>query len=299
MLELNLVYKEESDIKYKISNFPDGQQDVTITTNNDTSFFRQVNEVIIKSSFNNFKDLELIICATKALRNLKVERIHLYIPYILGARSDRKFVEGGTSYLKDVVAPILNAQNYITVTCIDAHSDVAAACINNLEVTDNSWFVRVALTKQNQISLKNAVDSFTLISPDAGALKKIYNLAEKLEYKKDILIASKHRDITTGKILSTNVPLNAGEHTNNNFLIVDDICDGGRTFIEIAKAIHEIRPDAKVSLAITHGIFSGGYYELSKHIDHIYCTNSVKDIEIESDSDYTVSKDYITQINVY
>lgn len=294
MLELNLVYKEASDIEYKISKFPDGQQDITIT-----KFDKKVNEVIIKSSFNNFKDLELIICATKALRNLKVERIHLYIPYILGARSDRKFVEGGTSYLKDVIAPILNAQNYITVTCIDAHSDVAAACINNLEVMDNSWFIKIALTKQNQISLQNAVDSFTLISPDAGALKKIYNLAEKIGYKRDILIASKHRDITTGKILSTNVPLNAGEHTNNNFLIVDDICDGGRTFIEIAKAIHEMRPDAKVSLAITHGIFSAGFYELSKHIEHIYCTNSISDINIESDSDYTVSKDYLTQINVY
>ena len=294
MLELNLVYKEASDIEYKISKFPDGQQDITIT-----KFDKKINEVIIKSSFNNFKDLELIICTTKALRNLKVERIHLYIPYILGARSDRKFVEGGTSYLKDVIAPILNAQNYITVTCIDAHSDVAAACINNLEVMDNSWFVKVALTKQNQISLQNAVDSFTLISPDAGALKKIYNLAEKIGYKRDILIASKHRDITTGKILSTNVPLNAGEHTNNNFLIVDDICDGGRTFIEIAKAIHEMRPDAKVSLAITHGIFSAGFYELSKHIEHIYCTNSISDINIESDSDYTVSKDYLTQINVY
>jgi ribose-phosphate pyrophosphokinase len=294
MLELNLVYKEASDIEYKISKFPDGQQDVTIT-----KFDKKVNEVIIKSSFNNFKDLELIIAATKALRNLKVERIHLYIPYILGARSDRKFVEGGTSYLKDVIAPILNAQNYITVTCIDAHSDVAAACINNLEVIDNSWFIKIALTKQNQISLQNAVDSFTLISPDAGALKKIYNLAEKLNYKKDILIASKHRDIKTGKILSTYVPLNAGEYTNNNFLIVDDICDGGRTFIEIAKAIHEMRPDAKVSLAITHGIFSAGFYELSKHIEHIYCTNSISDINIESDSDYTVSKDYLTQINVY
>ena len=299
MLELNLVYEGASDIKYKISKFPDGQQDVTITKLGAFTPLKQVNEVTIKSDFKNFKDLELIICATKALRNLYVERIHLYIPYILGARSDRKFVEGGTSYLRDVIAPILNAQNYITVTCIDAHSDVAAACINNLEVMDNSWFIKTALTKNNQISLQNTVDSFTLISPDAGALKKIYNLAEKIGYNKDILIASKHRDIETGKILSTYVPLKTGEHTNDNFLIVDDICDGGRTFIEIAKAIHEIRPDAKVSLAITHGIFSGGFYELSKHINHIYCTNSLRDIDIEPDSDYTVSKDYITQINVY
>lgn len=30
MTVLNLVYPEKSNIKYKISNFPDGQQDITI-----------------------------------------------------------------------------------------------------------------------------------------------------------------------------------------------------------------------------------------------------------------------------
>jgi ribose-phosphate pyrophosphokinase len=104
------------------------------------------------------------------------------------------------------------------------------------------------------------------------------------------LIASKHRDIQSGKILSTYVPLKDGEHTNNNFLIVDDICDGGRTFIEIAKVIHEIRPKAKVSLAVTHGIFSAGFNELSKYIEHIYCTNSIYNIEDNFN---------ITQIDVY
>lgn len=294
MLRLNLVYENQSDISYKISKFPDGQQDVTITSMNQLGW-DPVDEVKIISRFNNFRDLELIICATKALRNMRVHKIHLYIPYILGARSDRQFVEGGTSYLRDVVAPVLNLQNYKTVTCIDVHSDVASACINNLIVQNNVNIFK-GLLKLDTVT-KNY--DFTLVSPDAGAMKKIYTLAEKIEYKKDIIIASKHRDIETGKILSTHVPLNAGEHTNNNFLIVDDICDGGRTFIEIAKAIHAMRPEAKVSLVITHGIFSNGLYELSKHIKHIYCTNSVRDYDVEYNSDYTVSKDYLTQINVF
>jgi ribose-phosphate pyrophosphokinase len=285
---LNLANEELSNIKYKISKFPDGQQDVTIFKIG--NYINKQSEVTIKSRFNDFKDLELIICSTKALRNMGVEKIHLYIPYLLGARSDRQFVEGGTSYLRDVIAPILNLQNYSSVSCIDAHSDVASACINNLKVIDNHGFIKIALARHNQISLKNAVDSFTLVSPDAGALKKIYNLANNIRYNKDILIASKHRDIQSGKILSTYVPLRDGEHTNNNFLIVDDICDGGRTFIEIAKVIHEIRPKAKVSLAVTHGIFSAGFNELSKYIEHIYCTNSIYNIEDNFN---------ITQIDVY
>jgi ribose-phosphate pyrophosphokinase len=289
MLELDLVNLKNGDIEYKISKFPDGQQDVTITN------LRYIDEVLIKSRFNNFKDLELILCATKALRNLKVNKIHLYIPYILGARSDRQFAIGGTSYLRDIIAPILNAQNYETISCLDVHSDVASACINNLTVHDN---VEIFKSLLNLDTVTKNYD-FTLVSPDAGAMKKIYTLAEKIKYKKDILIASKHRDIETGKILSTHVPLNYGEHTDNNFLIVDDICDGGRTFIEIAKAIHEIRPEAKVSLLITHGIFSAGFLSLSEHIEHIYTTNSISDINIEPYSDYTISKSYLTQLNIF
>lgn len=289
MLELDLVNLKNGDIEYKISKFPDGQQDVTITN------LRYKDEVLIKSRFNNFKDLELILCATKALRNLKVNKIHLYIPYILGARSDRQFAIGGTSYLRDIIAPILNAQNYETISCIDVHSDVAPACINNLVIHDN---VNLFKSLLNLDTVTKNYD-FTLVSPDAGAMKKIYTLAEKIKYKKDILIASKHRDIETGKILSTHVPLNYDEHTDNNFLIVDDICDGGRTFIEIAKAIHEIRPEAKVSLLITHGIFSSGFLSLSEHIEHIYTTNSISDINIEPYSDYTISKSYLTQLNIF
>lgn len=54
MLELDLVNLKNGDIEYKISKFPDGQQDVTITN------LRYVDEVLIKSRFNNFKDLELV-----------------------------------------------------------------------------------------------------------------------------------------------------------------------------------------------------------------------------------------------
>mgnify|MGYP000559891090 CR=1 FL=1 len=51
----------------------------------------------------------------------------------------------------------------------------------------------------------------------------------------NIVVASKHRDIKTGKITSTEVPGLSTEDGAKQFYIVDDICDGGRTFIELAK----------------------------------------------------------------
>ena len=62
---LNLTNEETSDIKYKISIFPDGQQDITITEFRfDKKLPKDKNSVEIKSRFNSFKDLELIIAST-------------------------------------------------------------------------------------------------------------------------------------------------------------------------------------------------------------------------------------------
>jgi ribose-phosphate pyrophosphokinase len=83
----------ESTIQYKVSKFPDGQQTIDITDVYITS-----PKVEIRSRLNNFRDLELIVCATQALRNLGVKDIELYVPYFIGGRSDRKFQVGGVHY---------------------------------------------------------------------------------------------------------------------------------------------------------------------------------------------------------
>ncbi len=292
---LNLVYPESGNINYEKVKFPDGQQDVKIKLNNQMT----PKSVMIVSRFNNFRDLEIILCATKALRNMGIKELYLTIPYLLGGRSDRLFQYGGTSYLRDIVAPIINAQNYEKVITLDTHSDVTEACINNLVNRNNHQIIYHFIN-----NLFNDDKKFTLISPDAGALKKVWSLLGYLKFEKinvddDIIIASKHRDINTGNITHTEVPLKAGEHTHNRFLIVDDICDGGRTFIEIAKVIKDYRPEAKIYLVVTHGIFSKGLYELSKYFDAIFTTNSISDINTSEFSDYTVDDNFLNQYNVY
>ena len=46
---------------------------------------------------------------------------------------------------------------------------------------------------------------FILISPDAGANKKIFKVAEQIDYEGDIITCSKHRDVD-GKLTKTFVP---------------------------------------------------------------------------------------------
>lgn len=293
MYTLNLVYPEKSDISFKHSKFPDGQQTIDITS---APAFVKSRDVKIYSRLNNFRDLEVIICANQALRELAVSSVSLYVPYFMGARSDRKFAEGGVNYLKQVICPIINAQKFDCVIVLDPHSDVLEACLNNYEKIDNHLIVKNALT---DIDNKNgAQDRIVLVSPDAGAYKKIFDVARKFGIDK-IITANKVRDMKTGNILRTEIPV-LDQHENLKYVIVDDICDGGRTFIELAKAIHDSRPTAEVYLVVTHGIFSNGFLELSREIKKVYCTNSYSDRnDIEHDSQYTVGKEFLTQFNVF
>ncbi len=314
---LNLVNpKDKLSFKYEISRFPDGQQSLRLIEDGYDTFDSLKNrEIKIKSRLNNFLDLEIIICATQALREAGVNDISLYIPYCVGARSDRKFSEGGINYIKTVIAPIINSQGYSSVTILDPHSDVLEACINNFKKVNNSNLVNFALKEilledwrktSDDISfegwykydwLKNP--DIVLVSPDAGAYKKVFDVAKSFSIEK-IITATKVRDLKTGQILHTEIPT-LDQHNNLRYVIVDDICDGGRTFIELAKAIKDSRPTAEIYLVVTHGIFSSGFAELGKYFNGIYCTNSVEDI-LKDPEDTDIEremKEKVKQLNVF
>jgi ribose-phosphate pyrophosphokinase len=117
-----------------------------------------------------------------------------------------------------------------------------------------------------------------LISPDAGASKKIYDVA-KFNNLGNVVTASKVRE--NGQIVKTDIPNLDKYDESYKFIICDDICDGGRTFIELAKAIKETHPNNELYLVVSHGIFSAGFDELSKYFKRIFTTNSYQEFESE------------------
>lgn len=306
MTTLNLVDIDKSDIKYQIQRFPDGQNNLVINPYSvaEIKTIMETNElsIQIKSRLNNWLDLELIVCTVASLKELGVEEIHLYTPYIMGARSDRKFEEGGNNYLRDVICPIINSLNFKTVTCIDPHSDVLEACIKGFKKESNyklvAHFAIGGIIRNMNLPArlkdeyhkspqglywdKRGFDNLLLIAPDGGASKKIYKLAEQIGYKGDIITCSKERD-ANGKLTKTVVPINKFE--GKDLIIIDDIIDGGSTFINIVKELRgklnnytKFNTEPKIYLIVTHGIFSKGFEELSEYFDGIYCTNSYSDI---------------------
>jgi ribose-phosphate pyrophosphokinase len=269
-LKLDLTNVLNSDIGFKTSQYPDGQQSISI------DYFDSRQSVRISSRMNSFKDVELIICTNQVLKEYGVNNIELYVPYFLGGRSDRKFGTTDTNYLKNVICPIINSQGFSKVIVLDPHSDVLEACLTNFVKINNFDLVKYSLT---DIDNKNdARERICLVSPDAGAYKKIFDVANRFEINK-VVTANKVRDMKTGNIIRTELPtmdLRGIEH----LIVIDDICDGGRTFIELAKAIKEIT-EIPIYLIVTHGIFSAGYFELGKYFSGIYTTNSIKDIDTD------------------
>lgn len=270
MKVLNLANANNWNIGYKLNKFPDGQQNTVI----DPSDVLPGNEVLIKTRLRNFLDLEVLLCATASLRELHVDNIFLYITYFCGARSDRKFQEGGNNYLKSVICPIINSQGYRAVTVLDPHSDVLEACLTNFSRQDATPIV-------NSI-VQGLSEPPVLVAPDAGAAKRVGNLATRLGIK-EVVTASKSRDVVTGAITGTHIEGVEPTKDDKTYLIVDDICDGGRTFIELAKAIRSKREGGQgkttIRLFVTHGIFSAGLEPLRAHIDHIHTTNSYSEHE--------------------
>jgi ribose-phosphate pyrophosphokinase len=283
---LNLVDIDKSDIKYQIQKFPDGQQNVVLksSVNYDIPMANGIGlsdikkyPIQIKARLNNFLDLELIICATKSLRAVGVKEIHLYTPYFMGARSDRQFERGGNRYLADVICPIINSLNFESVSILDPHSYVLGNLINNFKSETNEQLVGFALGNIYPSGVKYTPDNYILVSPDAGASHKIYKLAEQIDYKGDIITCSKERD-ANGKLTNISLMNLPKDAWTKDLIIVDDICDGGQTFINIAKHFKENYGDlkGKMYLIITHGIFSKGTTELGHYFDAIYTTNSYK-----------------------
>jgi len=172
-----------------------------------------------------------------AMRRVGVQSLSLTIPYFPGARQDR-VCNTGECLSAAFYANLINQQGFKKVIMFDAHSDVVPALVNNVCALNNHAYVASCLNGE----------VVTLISPDAGANKKVFSLSRHLGGL-EVVRADKKRDVTNGAIIGTDVF--ADDLTGKHCVIVDDIISGGRTFIELAKKLKE-KNAGKISLIVSH-----------------------------------------------
>lgn len=205
-------------------------------------------------------------------RGLYTSLIYPYLPY---ARQDRIMQEDEPFSLK-IFCDMINAQKFENVTIYDPHSDVVPALIDNCKVIPQWDIARWTMPTEY-------FNERLFVSPDAGAYKKLSKL---ITDDQRIAIGVKKRN-AEGKITHTAV-FSPTPIEGQDCVIVDDICDGGRTFIELAKAL-KTRGARSVTLYITHGIFSQGVDVLRPYIDRIYTTNSFPNVQ----TDYLFVKEIV------
>lgn len=258
---------ESVDIPVDVFTFSGGEEQVKIDSTLAELSGRDDTVVIeyeIRSS-SDFMRLAMIKDAVERMVKFGTEIIlvMLYTPY---ARQDRVCEPGEALSLKRF-GKMLNALEFDRVIVADPHSDVTAAVIDNLEVIPQEDIVKAML--QWYVSK----GEFAIVSPDAGALKKIHKVSKALGGV-DVFCAEKIRDTKTGDILSTKIDVE--DFKGQNLLIVDDICDGGRTFVELAKVL-KARGAGRIDLYVTHGIFSRGLDNLEGLINNVHSLNVWED----------------------
>ena len=250
-------------IEFEMFKFSGGEIHIKLNNRIDYSV---VTKVVITQRIKNSDDIMAIMFAKDALERKGIRNFELIIPYVPYARQDRVAVEGESFTLK-VFCNIINSMKFDEVVVIDAHSDVTTALLDRSRNISNSRFVEYAL---KDISETNLI----LVSPDAGASKKTHSLFKEIPNRfTDLIQCDKIRDVRNGEI--TGVKVFSDDLKGSPCLIVDDICDGGRTFIEIASELKN-RGAGNIYLFVTHGIFSKGYAQLSNHFKRIFTTNSIK-----------------------
>lgn len=245
------------EIQISSFTFSGGEVQVKVMDND----LSDCSRIFIKAFLHSSEEIFKLLMLTDALKRLTGNTpINLDIPYIPYARQDRVCDRGEALGIK-VFANLINSQGYANVTVWDAHSDVAVALINNCAN------VKVSALIHSMPILANI-----LVSPDAGANKKIFELATSYPDKfTKVIRADKTRDVKTGTITGTEVYCE--DLQGQPVLIVDDICDGGKTFIELAKKLDE-KNAGYIYLYVTHGIFSKGLEVFEGLIDRIYVANS-------------------------
>lgn len=226
-------------------------------------------DVILYAILTNSDDVMTLVMLVDALRETGIKNITLSMPYVPYARQDRVCNRGEALSIR-AFAKIINSLNFSSVIVLDPHSDVTPAIIDRCRIVPRASVMGIHKDVYAWI-IKDDTSPMYLVSPDAGAVKKSYEITKEFPQFDGIIFADKVRDVKTGEIVRTtvhNVPFDIDEA---RLLVCDDICDGGRTFIELAKVLKPHKPK-ELNLYVTHGIFSQGKDLLGEYFDNIWCT---------------------------
>lgn len=211
------------------------------------------------------EDIMRLMMEIDAYRQAGYFNINLYLPYVPYGRQDR-VTSPGTNFGLAAFCSILKTAKLHEILIVDPHSQVTVkqlreVCIFQTVVEQHE------LLEHLPIFDGRPKEDWVVVAPDKGARERAQKAALELSIP-NVVTADKIRDPDTGHIV--NISLD-GTVTGKHVLVVDDICDGGRTFIELAKSLTDA---ASRTLFVTHGIFSQGFEVVAAAYNAVYTTDT-------------------------
>lgn len=265
MIEIKAVvdgYKYK--VQFKSWLFPGGENGFCLLDGKE--YLRGCEWAEIIARIQSAQDLMEFMSAVYAIKEYENCQIQAFIPYWPGARQDR-VANIGEALTTKIYADIINNLDLQYVQLVDPHSDVTPALVNN------SWLYPIHIIIGQAIKDSGAE---IIICPDAGAAKRISDNLKKLNLNIPIIQCLKKRDTITGRLSGFQVLAEPKQLDNKKCLIIDDICDGGGTFIGLVEELDYLINNfpGDIFLYVTHGVFSQGYDKLLENFKKIYTTDS-------------------------
>jgi ribose-phosphate pyrophosphokinase len=232
-------------------------------------------------------DIIMLLMTVNALQHQGFRDIIIDVLYLPYGRQDR-VCSPGEAYSLEVIVRLLDGLNVTDIHFWDLHnSGVTLELFNNTYVYETEIYDIFARYKiLDNFDLYNLI----LCAPDVGARKKVNAIVNEFDLSPAIHF-DKDRCPDTGMIHGIQPNKYNREFDGFNILVIDDICDGGRTFIEVAKELRK-NTSENLYLYVTHGIFSKGIAELMVYYKHIFCHHVLDDSKYQSDENLTILREF-------
>lgn len=263
-----LTKNPNSSYEVQVSTFPGGEEYVKLPENlidcirENSGITLRIKPNIIKSS----SDLIRTLLTLDALVSLwEVEGTApllttLVLPYLPYARQDRVCKLGESFSLRWLFGCLNNYKHIVdTIEMVDAHSFDAVDSLSEIPV------VNLTGGEACGYELKVIEDTQVILAPDNGAVDRATRVANQFEVP--VAYATKTRE--EGKVVCHLEPEELEKIKGKRVLIVDDICDGGGTFLALGKIVKPYC--SELSLLVTHGIFcKDAKTKLTQYYDNVY-----------------------------
>lgn len=194
----------------------------------------------IRWEFENESEF-MHLAQLKTLLDARQIGTSLDLPYLPYARQDKE-VSNDSTFALETFANLLNSLGFKAIFVYDPHSSRAKELIRNLIPINPLLNIRYAIV---------STDATAAAYPDRGALER-YRDYVALPY----IYANKSRNPASGAIENYELIVLNGA-LRRSVLIVDDICDGGSTFVHLAAALKSNGAD-EINMYVSHGLFSKG-----------------------------------------